>query len=244
MQVSDISPSSYLIMVNGNGKIIGADRNLRNKFSSGQTLIGTNIRDLLNPIVGEETKKTNLPTSEINRRWCLINTQGDRIYATAATVKVQPSQKHQISVIKITPDKSPLKNIKLITVLAADDSEVIGLTLPRSLERIGIAKKNIVFVQNGRDAIQQAKERAFDLIILDNQMPVPSGERIDGLEAAKKIRAIERELSREPTTILLYSSDIFDRLPPAFDDSMPKSLLGETLKGFVIRHRPPASKQE
>ncbi|MEZ5284554.1 MAG: response regulator [Vicinamibacterales bacterium] len=59
----------------------------------------------------------------------------------------------------------------------------------------------VVFAFNGRHAVELYREGAFDLIIMDIQLP-----EMDGLAATRAIRAIEAEESREPVPILACSA--------------------------------------
>lgn len=80
------------------------------------------------------------------------------------------------------------------TVLIVDDSAAIRRELCEEFIRNGFAF--CVEAENGREAIERARARQPDLIILDLSMPV-----MNGLEAAPRLREI---LPRVP--IILYTA--------------------------------------
>jgi PAS domain S-box-containing protein len=69
-------------------------------------------------------------------------------------------------------------------VLVAEDNETNQTLVAALLEQRG---HEVVTVANGRDAVAQAAERAFDVILMDLQMP-----EMGGLEATHAIRLHER----------------------------------------------------
>lgn len=74
-------------------------------------------------------------------------------------------------------DSSEYSDVK---VLAVDDNKVNLVLIERILEGIGV---QVDTASNGKDAVMKAKKTAYDLILMDIQMPV-----MDGLSASKVLR--------------------------------------------------------
>jgi two-component system chemotaxis response regulator CheY len=73
-------------------------------------------------------------------------------------------------------------------VLIADDSPVMLRLLSGMVEGMGLFK-DIIQVENGREALRYAKEESFDLITLDWNMP-----EMSGIEALKGIREFDAHI--------------------------------------------------
>jgi signal transduction histidine kinase/ActR/RegA family two-component response regulator len=71
-----------------------------------------------------------------------------------------------------------------LRILAADDNETNRMILAALLEPAGVA---LTFAINGREALSAFAEGAFDIVLMDIQMP-----EMDGVAATRAIRANER----------------------------------------------------
>ena len=72
-----------------------------------------------------------------------------------------------------------------LSILLAEDNAVNQMVALRFIERWG---HDLVIVPNGKEALAAVKERAFDLLLMDVQMP-----EMGGFEATRAIRAHEKQ---------------------------------------------------
>jgi len=86
-----------------------------------------------------------------------------------------------------------------IKVLVAEDNDVNQKVLCAMLAQIGVAPK---VVSDGKEAVAAWELEAWDLILMDIQMPV-----MDGREATASIRARELEMGRPRTPIYALTAD-------------------------------------
>jgi signal transduction histidine kinase/DNA-binding response OmpR family regulator len=83
---------------------------------------------------------------------------------------------------------------RALRVLLAEDNPVNQKLTMSILQREG---HSVVLAENGRDAVEFAAERDFDVVLMDVQMPV-----LGGLEATQAIRAAETDRRRVPIIAL------------------------------------------
>ncbi|MBT7625896.1 MAG: response regulator [Proteobacteria bacterium] len=105
-------------------------------------------------------------------------------------------------------------------VLVVEDNRVNQLVVRKMLE---IFKVKIDFAQNGSEGVQMSRKKAYDLILMDCQMPIMSG-----FEATKSIRMNELE-TKEHTPIVALTANALegDRdqcLDAGMDDYLTKPI--------------------
>ena len=87
-----------------------------------------------------------------------------------------------------------------LRVLAAEDNPVNQLVLKTLLQKAGI---HPLIVGDGRAALEAWADEAFDLILMDMQMPI-----LDGLGATRAIRARELATGRARTPIIALTANV------------------------------------
>ncbi len=98
-------------------------------------------------------------------------------------------------VIKTTKSYKPTKPLN---ILIAEDSEDNRTLLQAFLKDLSF---NLFFAKNGEETVNLFKERSYNLILMDIQMPVK-----DGYAATMEIRQIERQKNLEKTPILALTA--------------------------------------
>lgn len=86
-----------------------------------------------------------------------------------------------------------------IKMLCVEDNQINQTVIKLLLRDFDF---EILFADNGLEAINLCKQMRFDLILMDTQMPI-----MDGLEATRKIRAFERENNQKRTPIITLSAN-------------------------------------
>jgi CheY-like chemotaxis protein len=85
-------------------------------------------------------------------------------------------------------------------------------------------KKEMVctVVDNGVDAIKQAKQQDFDIILMDIHMP-----GISGIEATKKIREFNKSVPIIALTAITIEENLEEFYKAGFNDFIPKPFKAE-----------------
>jgi signal transduction histidine kinase/CheY-like chemotaxis protein len=122
-------------------------------------------------------------------------------------------------------------------VLLAEDNPINALLARTLLERAGCA---VTLAQDGEEAVIAAAAGAFDLILLDIRMP-----RLDGLEAAARIRAGAGPSARAPIVALTADAGEEERglaRQAGMDDFLTKPIDAARLlavaERFTVRPNP------
>jgi two-component system, sensor histidine kinase len=87
-----------------------------------------------------------------------------------------------------------------VRILAAEDNATNQMILKALLEPAGV---DLTLVDDGQAAVETYRPGAFDVILMDIQMP-----RLSGVEAARAIRAQERESGVQPVPILPVTANV------------------------------------
>ena len=96
----------------------------------------------------------------------------------------------------------PPKPVRGFRVLLAEDNPVNALLTRELLRRRG---HSVHDVTNGEAAVQAMNEERFDLVLTDIHMP-----GMDGIEAARAIRANEITYGRPRTPIIALTADALE----------------------------------
>jgi len=121
-----------------------------------------------------------------------------------------------------------------LRVLVAEDNVVNQEVMRAMLECCGV---EIALAANGREAVQAARDRAFDIVLMDCLMPV-----LDGYEAARMIRAIEAGSGRKAAAIVAVTAnatedDRRECLAAGMDDFIAKPVSLDALRAMLERWR-------
>lgn len=111
-------------------------------------------------------------------------------------------------------------------ILLAEDEQQLSRVLKMAMEKSGY---QVDAVDNGQKAVDQAKENAYDVIILDIMMPVKTG-----IEALKEIRSQGNQTYVMMLTAMAEEDDKVNGLDSGADDYLTKPF---SLKELLARLR-------
>jgi CheY-like chemotaxis protein len=106
-------------------------------------------------------------------------------------------------------------------VLIAEDNKVNQLIVSAMINK---TRADIFMAENGLQAIALFEKHAPDLILMDIQMP-----EMDGLEACKKIRDIDKSVPIIALTANVLLEDVKEYLNSGFDEHIGKPIIQEKL---------------
>ncbi|WP_146259730.1 ATP-binding protein [Paenibacillus silvae] len=88
-----------------------------------------------------------------------------------------------------------------LPMLLADDNAINRQLVQLQLKKLGYTQ--VECVSNGQEALDAFRHKTYSLILMDSMMPV-----MDGIEAARQIRIIERNEMRETTPIIAMTGNV------------------------------------
>ncbi len=120
----------------------------------------------------------------------------------------------------------------ILNILLVEDDKVNRMTIERQLKQAGWA---VVAVENGNEALEALRQREFDVVLMDVQMPV-----MDGVEATQAIRAGKAGIKHADVPIIAVTAYAMagDRerlLTAGMDDYVAKPVQVEELKRALAR---------
>jgi signal transduction histidine kinase/CheY-like chemotaxis protein len=118
-------------------------------------------------------------------------------------------------------------------VLVAEDNPVNQRVLVRLLERLGCT---VELAADGHEAVERVRSAAYDMVLMDCQMPV-----LDGFDATREIRALGGEAARIPIVAVTAHALPGDRercLEQGMDDYVTKPLRMDELERVLARWAP------
>jgi signal transduction histidine kinase len=132
------------------------------------------------------------------------------------------------------PDKASPSGLAGMRVLAAEDNATNQLVLKTVLHSLGLEP---VIVGDGALAVEAWAREAFDLILMDIQMP-----KMDGVAATREIRDREAQTGLSPVRIVALSANamkhqVAEYLAAGMDAHLPKPIQLEKLYALLLAAR-------
>lgn len=137
---------------------------------------------------------------------------------------------------EVPEEKETVSDVSGMRILLAEDNELNREIAQCILEEAGVT---VVGVENGREAVNafmESQEGEFDAILMDIMMPV-----LDGLEATKEIRKLERA-DAAGIPIIAMTANAFDEdrkksEAAGMNEHLTKPLDNERLFKTLARYR-------
>ncbi|HET6970044.1 MAG TPA: ATP-binding protein, partial [Phenylobacterium sp.] len=170
----------------------------------------------------------------------LVNLMGGSISATSApgrgaTFRFEiplPPYEASLQLTGVAAEPANAPPVRRLQILLAEDHAVNRLTVELILENLPV---DITGVENGLEAVEAYERGAFDLVLMDMQMPV-----MDGLAAIRRIRGFEAAAGRRRTPICILSANAMTDHREAADEAgadhfITKPINAQGLITYVMR---------
>jgi signal transduction histidine kinase/ActR/RegA family two-component response regulator len=156
--------------------------------------------------------------------------EGATFFVSLPLVRLAPAKAAELPLVAAPIFAAPGRKVRL---LCAEDNEVNQMVLRALLEPF---EYDLVIVDDGLQALETYKAEAFDLVLLDIQMPV-----MDGPAAAAAIRLYETQTNRPVIPIIALTANVMadqvqSYLAAGMNQVVPKPLNIDELYGAIQRH--------
>jgi len=115
-------------------------------------------------------------------------------------------------------------------ILVVEDTAINRIIVDTMLSQAG---HSVTLANDGAEALDAVRKDAFDLILMDMQMPV-----MDGLEATRRIRGSDESISGIPIVALtaaVLPNEIERCMQAGMSDFLPKPIVLDTLLRTVAK---------
>ena len=132
------------------------------------------------------------------------------------------------------PAVVPARAGRSLRVLVAEDTPANQMVARAMLEKLG---HRVQIVADGNEAVEAARTGAFDLILMDVQMP-----NMDGYEAARRIRSLNGAAATTPVIALTAFAQVTDRekaIAAGMTDYLSKPIRVADLEAVIDRNVAP-----
>lgn len=146
-----------------------------------------------------------------------------KVHTESAVEATQQSKNNQ-------QDLRPAPIANQCHILLAEDNKVNQFYARKVLETMGML---VTVADNGEKAVELVQEDAFDLVLMDCQMPI-----VDGYDATRQIRELGGAYETLPIVALTAFAMAEDRdvcLAAGMDDYVTKPVDGETLRKVMSK---------
>jgi len=182
---------------------------------------------LLSP-AGTVTDSSSLSAAGIDACLNAPLCQGETLHCLASVMGQAPCKPEPQA--EVAPDAAPSK----LKILLVDDNEVNRLVAVARMKKLDLAVAKEA--SNGADALEEISRTAYDLVLMDCEMP-----GMDGYETARQIRALEQLCERKPTYIVAMTAHTKDEVQKrscdaGMDDFLTKPWNAREMQEVLERH--------